>query len=131
MIGLADKLLLTLAITQVACERSFSIKFINRLRSTLSQRHLEALMLMSLYNDTVINKVAETSALLRRSLTQEHLKAFITLHYIIFTSNKCICAFVHRDIHSHVCQRCCHKKRVAETSALLRHSSMLYSCREK
>lgn len=39
-------------------------------------------MLMSLYNDTVINKVAETSALLRRSLTQEHLKAFITLHYI-------------------------------------------------
>ena len=78
VIGLAYKLLLTLSITQVACERSFStVKFIkNRLRSSLTQRKLDAFMLMctekeiimSLDNDTVINKVAETSALLRRLL---------------------------------------------------------------
>ena len=78
VIGLAYKFLLTLSITQVACERSFStLKFIkNRLRSTLTQNKLEAFMLMStekethmsLDNDTVINRVAETSALLRRVL---------------------------------------------------------------
>jgi len=78
VIGLAYKLLLTLSITQVACERSFStVKFIkNRLRSTLTQKNFEAFMLMctekeilmSLDNDTVIDKVAETSALLRRLL---------------------------------------------------------------
>lgn len=77
VIGLAYKLLLTLSITQVACERSFStVKLIkNRLRSTLTQKKLEAFMLMCtekdilfLDNDTVINKVAETSALLTRLL---------------------------------------------------------------
>ena len=76
VIGLAYKFLLTLSITQVACERSFStLKFVkNRLRSSLSQDNLEAFMLMctekeilmSISNDTVIDKVAETSALLRR-----------------------------------------------------------------
>src|SRR4029434_6479054 len=75
VIGLAYKFLLTLSITQVACERSFStLKFVkNRLRSSLSQDNLEAFMLMciekeilmSISNDTVIDKVAETSALLR------------------------------------------------------------------
>ena len=78
VIGLAYKFLLTLSITQVACERSFStLKFVkNRLRSSLSQDKLEAFMLMctekeilmSISNDTVIDKVAETSALLRRLL---------------------------------------------------------------
>src|SRR4029434_2033777 len=68
----------TLSITQFACERSFStLKFVkNRLRSSLSQDNLEAFMLMctekeilmSISNDTVIDKVAETSALLRRLL---------------------------------------------------------------
>lgn len=77
-LGLAYKFLLTLSITQVACERSFStLKFVkNRLRSSLSQDNLEAFMLMctekeilmSISNDTVIDKVAETSALLRRLL---------------------------------------------------------------
>lgn len=78
VIGLAYTFLLTLSITQVACERSFStLKFVkNRLRSSLSQDNLEAFMLMctekeihmSISNDTVIDKVAETSALLRRLL---------------------------------------------------------------
>ena len=78
VIGLAYKFLLTLSITQVACERSFStLTFVkNRLRSSLSQDNLEAFMLMctekeilmSISNDTVIDKVAETSALLRRLL---------------------------------------------------------------
>src|SRR4029434_6355168 len=83
VIGLAYKFLLTLSITQVACERSFSTLKLktktkkNRLRSSLSQDNLEAFMLMctekeilmSISNDTVIDKVAETSALLRRLLT--------------------------------------------------------------
>src|SRR4029434_8211849 len=69
VIGLAYKFLLTLPITQVACERSFStLKFVkNRLRSSLSQDNFEAFMLMciekeilmSISNDTVIDKVAE------------------------------------------------------------------------
>lgn len=43
IIGLAYRFLLTLSVTQVACERSFStLKFIkNRLRSSLSQQHLK------------------------------------------------------------------------------------------
>lgn len=78
VIGLAYMFLLTSSITQVACERSFStLKFVkNRLRSTLTQEHLEAFMLMStekdilmsLDSDGVINKVAETSDLLLRLL---------------------------------------------------------------
>ena len=48
VIGLAYRLLLTLSITQVGCERSFStVKFIkNSLRSTLTEEKLEAFMLM-------------------------------------------------------------------------------------
>ncbi|KAL0202645.1 hypothetical protein M9458_000663, partial [Cirrhinus mrigala] len=69
LLGLAYKFLLTLSITQVACERTFSLlKFIKtRLRSKLSQEHLEAFMLMaterdilfSLDSDVIIDKVAE------------------------------------------------------------------------
>lgn len=47
-IFLAYKYILTLSITQVSCERSFStLKYVfNRLRSTLTQEHLEAFMIM-------------------------------------------------------------------------------------
>lgn len=79
VIGLAYKYLLTLSITQVACERSFStLKFIrNRLRSTATQEHLDSFMLMavekeilmSLDTDDVIDKMADTSKLLRNLLT--------------------------------------------------------------
>lgn len=78
VIGLAYKFLLTLSFSQVACERTFStLKFVkNRLRTTLTQEHLEAFMLMctekeilmTLDNDRVIDRVAETSGLLRRLL---------------------------------------------------------------
>lgn len=78
IIGLAYKFLLTLSVTQVACERSFStLKWIkNRLRSTTAQDHLEAFMLMAtekdilmgLDNDGIIDKVAEKSGLMRRLL---------------------------------------------------------------
>lgn len=48
-IGLAYKFLLTLPVSQVACERSFSAlkRIKSRLRSTMTQEHLEAFMLMS------------------------------------------------------------------------------------
>ncbi|KAJ8346852.1 hypothetical protein SKAU_G00282530 [Synaphobranchus kaupii] len=80
ILGLAYKFLLTLSITQVACERSFStLKFIkSMLRSSLSQQHLEAFMLMAterevlmaLDSDLVIDAVAERSELLRKLLIQ-------------------------------------------------------------
>ncbi|XP_025194264.1 uncharacterized protein LOC112593893 [Melanaphis sacchari] len=66
---LAYQFLLTLPVTQVACERSFStLKYIkNRLRSTMSNEHLENFMLMAiekktlveLNNDEIINSVGE------------------------------------------------------------------------
>ncbi|PIK53410.1 hypothetical protein BSL78_09693 [Apostichopus japonicus] len=48
-IGLAYKLLVTLPVSQVACEHSFSAlkRIKNRLRSTMTQEHIEAFMLMS------------------------------------------------------------------------------------
>ena len=68
------KYLLTLSITQCSCERSFSkLKIIkSRLRSTLTQHHLESLMLISvqktiarsLRNDkeeSIIDQFAKTS----------------------------------------------------------------------
>jgi len=68
--------------TQVTCERSFSIlKYIkNRLRSSTSQEHLEALMLMatekdilmSLDSDSIIDREAENSDLLRKLLLLQH-----------------------------------------------------------
>lgn len=78
LLALAYKYLLTLSVTQVACERSFStLKFIkSRLRSSLSASKLEAFMLMatekdilmSLDTDTVIDRVAEKSELLQKLL---------------------------------------------------------------
>ena len=79
ILGLAYKFLLTLSVTQVAYERSFStLKFIKgRLRSTLSQQHLEAFMLMAtdrhdhimaLGSDWVIDGIAERSELLQKLL---------------------------------------------------------------
>ncbi|XP_030271602.1 uncharacterized protein LOC115580951 [Sparus aurata] len=79
VIGLAYKFLLTLSVTQVACERTFStLKFVkNRLRTSMSQDRLEAFLLMStekellmeLDSDGIIDKMAESSALMRRMLT--------------------------------------------------------------
>lgn len=78
LLGLAYKYLLTLSLTQVACERTFStLKFIkSRLRSSLSGNRLEMFMLMatekdilmSLDSDMVIDRVAEKSDLLRKLL---------------------------------------------------------------
>nr|XP_054590119.1 52 kDa repressor of the inhibitor of the protein kinase-like [Nothobranchius furzeri] len=78
LLGLAYKYLLTLSLTQVACERTFStLKFIkSRLRSSLSANRLEMFMLMatekdilmSMDSDMVIDKVAEKSDLLRKLL---------------------------------------------------------------
>ncbi|KAI4818096.1 hypothetical protein KUCAC02_011459 [Chaenocephalus aceratus] len=78
VLGLAYKYLLTLSLTQVACERTFSIlKFIkNRLRSTLSSDKLEAFMLMAtekdilmaLDSDSEIDRLAEKSELLKKLL---------------------------------------------------------------
>lgn len=61
------------------CERTFStLKFVKtRLRSTISQDNLEAFLLMSTHKDTlmdlsidvIIDKLAETSDLMRRQLT--------------------------------------------------------------
>jgi len=77
LIGLGYKFLLKLSVTQVACELSFSTLKLNknRLRSTASQEHLEAFMLMaiekeilvSLDTDCVIERVtlAEKSALMQ------------------------------------------------------------------
>ncbi|MGH0152455.1 UNVERIFIED_CONTAM: hypothetical protein FKN15_022303 [Acipenser sinensis] len=75
VIGLGYKFLLTLSVTQVACEWCFStLKFVkNRLRSTMSQDLLEGFMLMStekeilmaLDSDGVIDRIAQKSALLR------------------------------------------------------------------
>ncbi|KAK0148974.1 hypothetical protein N1851_010581 [Merluccius polli] len=82
ILGLGYKFLLTLPVTQVACERSFSIlKYIkNRLRSNSSQEHLEAFMLMatekdilmSLDSDCVIDRLAENSDLLKKLLLPQH-----------------------------------------------------------
>ncbi len=73
------KFLLTLSVTQVACGRSFStLKFIkSRLRSSLTQQHLEAFMLMAserdvlmaLDSDQIIDGIAERSEQLRKLLT--------------------------------------------------------------
>ena len=71
-------LLLTLPVSQVACERSFSAlrRIIGRLRSTMTQEHLEAFMLMfvekailtKLDNEDIIDAVAAKSKELRRFL---------------------------------------------------------------
>jgi hypothetical protein len=73
---LAYKLILTLSVTQVSCERSFSLlRYIkNRLRSTMGQEKLESFMILASENDvsidldSVIEAVAATSSVLRRLL---------------------------------------------------------------
>ena len=77
-IGLAYKFFLTLSVTQVSCERSFSaLKVIkSRIRSLLSQDHLEAFMLMkceyeivfNIDNNEIIDQVAEHSEVYRKNL---------------------------------------------------------------
>lgn len=56
LLGLAYKFLLTLSLTQVACERTFStLKFIkSRLRSTLSANKLEMFKLMATEKDILM-----------------------------------------------------------------------------
>lgn len=56
LLDLAHKYLLTLSVTQVACERSFlTLKFIkSRLRSSLSASKLEAFMLMATAKDILM-----------------------------------------------------------------------------
>lgn len=71
---LSYKFLLTLSISQVQCERSFSklIYILNRLRNNLSQKHVEAFILMScerdilysLNNSDIIEYVAQSSYLI-------------------------------------------------------------------
>ena len=70
-IGLAYKYLLTLPVTQVACERAFSILKIikTRLRNSLAQSNLESFMLMmvvlrislTIDNEYIIDQVASSS----------------------------------------------------------------------
>ena len=57
ILGLGYKFLLTLPVTQVACERSFSAlkRIKSRLRSTQSQEHLEAFMLMTTEKDILMS----------------------------------------------------------------------------
>ena len=70
---LAYKVLCTLSVTQVNCERSLSFSKLNmtktRLRSTMKQHRLEATMLMSiekellnnLKNECIIDRLAHSS----------------------------------------------------------------------
>lgn len=77
-LSFAYNYLLTLPISQVAFERSFSnLKYIkNRLRNTLSEQHLEVFMLMNteksvlgeINNDEIINSLALSSQLLKKSM---------------------------------------------------------------
>ncbi|XP_025414967.1 zinc finger MYM-type protein 6-like [Sipha flava] len=75
---LAYKYILTLSVSQVSCERSFSkLKYIkNRLRSTLSSSHMEQLMIIctekdiinQLENKRIIDKFASQNKLLKTLL---------------------------------------------------------------
>ena len=69
--------MLTLSVTQVACERTFStLKLVkHRLRATISAKRLEASLLMSVEEilhqidtDSIIDRVANNSTLLRKEL---------------------------------------------------------------
>ncbi len=62
LLGLAYKFLLTLSITQVACERSFSmLKYIkSKLRRCLSSSHLEGFMLMAIEKDILVDLDTDT-----------------------------------------------------------------------
>jgi hypothetical protein len=90
-VGLAYKYLLTLSVTQVTCERSFSaLKTIKTyLRSTLSQENLEALMLMKLDyelvleidNNFIIDKIAHHSKSFACNMCFDQFRPY---NYIIF-----------------------------------------------
>jgi hypothetical protein len=77
-LSIAYQYLLTLAVTQVACERSFStLKFVkHRLRNSMTNKHLESFMLMaiekkilcSLNNNMIVNKVCEKSKIFSKLL---------------------------------------------------------------
>jgi len=74
LIGLGYKFLLTLSVTQVACERSFSTpKFIkNRLRSTVEE-HLEAFMLMAIEKETLVS--LDTDCIIEREQRADAMAA--------------------------------------------------------
>ena len=75
----AYKVILTLSVTQVGCERTFSkLKYVkNRLRNQLSEDRLDSLLLMSIEhdilirisNEAVIDELATTSTEMRRLLS--------------------------------------------------------------
>lgn len=75
---IAYQYILTLPVTQVACERSFStLKYLkNRLRNSMTNEHLESFMLMAIENkilmeidnNIIINAVGEKSKLLSKLL---------------------------------------------------------------
>lgn len=75
---IAYQYILTLPVTQVACERSFStLKYLkNRLRNSMTNEHLESFMLMAIENkilmeidnNIIINAVCEKSKLLSKLL---------------------------------------------------------------
>ena len=71
---------LTLAITQVECERSFSkLKLIKtKLRSTLSQENLDSVMLISVESD-ILNRVSLAKVVDKLVSTSKELKRFLAL----------------------------------------------------
>ena len=72
--------LLTLAITQVEGERSFSkLKLIKtKLRSTMSQENLDSVMLISVESD-ILNKVSLAKVTDKLASTSKELKRFLAI----------------------------------------------------
>ena len=72
--------LLTLAITQVECERSFSkLKLIKtKLRSTMSQENLDSVMLISVESD-ILNRVSLAKVVDKLASTSKELKRLLTI----------------------------------------------------
>ena len=73
--------LLTLAVTQVECERSFSkLKLIKtRLRATLTQENLECFMLMGIESD-ILNRIPLGKVVDSLASTSSELKRLLSLH---------------------------------------------------
>ena len=73
-------LLLTLAITQVECERLFSkLKLIKtRLRCSLSQENLDSFMLMSVESD-ILNKISLDKVVDKLASTSKELKKLLLI----------------------------------------------------
>ena len=72
--------LLTLAVTQVECERNFSkLKLIKtRLRSSLSQENLESFMLMSIESQ-ILSKISSEKVIDKLATTSNEMKRLLTL----------------------------------------------------